>query len=170
MPLSVEIAAELGRGRAIAFLGWHRAKLHAYGARLMAQSASSGPASTRSTHAAESWSHGELGGAQRQLGLEHEGQRVFEILRFQLGIGGALEGLSVRAVAGHAVVQAGPAGQKPSAFASYAPNTRPMNSFIRLRWNQGGRKVCSATSQRGGKMAKSQLAVPGTVDGEFSTQ
>ena len=35
-----------------------------------------------------------------------------------------------------------------------------MNSFITLRWNQGGRKVCSATIQRGGKMTKSQLAVP----------
>ena len=33
----------------------------------------------------------------------------------------------------------------------------------------GGRKVCSATSQRGGKITKSQLAVPGTSLGEVST-
>ena len=44
-----------------------------------------------------------------------------------------------------------------------------MNSFIMLRWNQGGRKVCSATIQRGGKMAKSTLAVPGSGDGAVST-
>ena len=44
-----------------------------------------------------------------------------------------------------------------------------MNSLIRLRWNQGGRKVSSATSQRGGKMTKSQLAVPGVSLGEVST-
>ena len=62
-----------------------------------------------------------------------------------------------------------PPGTNPSAFASYAPKTRPMNSFIRLRWNHGGRKVCSATIQRGGKIAKSQLAVPGTVEGALST-
>ena len=45
-----------------------------------------------------------------------------------------------------------------------------MNSLIRLRWYQGGRKVSSITSQRGGKITKSQLAVPGRVaDGEVST-
>ena len=40
-----------------------------------------------------------------------------------------------------------------------------MNSLITLRWNQGGRKVCSATIQRGGKITKSQLAVPGDLGG-----
>ena len=44
-----------------------------------------------------------------------------------------------------------------------------MNSFMVLRWNHGGRKVCSATSQRGGKITKSQLAVPGVSLGEVST-
>src|SRR5688572_2105513 len=38
-----------------------------------------------------------------------------------------------------------------------------------LRWNQGGRKVRSATCQRGGKMTKSQFATPGTPDGDVST-
>ncbi|MOA13894.1 hypothetical protein D3C78_1339620 [compost metagenome] len=44
-----------------------------------------------------------------------------------------------------------------------------MNSFIRLRWNHGGRKVFSATIQRGGKITKSRLAMPGTLVGEVST-
>ena len=44
-----------------------------------------------------------------------------------------------------------------------------MNSLIRLRWNQGGRNVCSATIQRGGKITKSQLAVPGVSDGLVNT-
>ena len=44
-----------------------------------------------------------------------------------------------------------------------------MNSFMKLRWNQGGRKVCSATIQRGGNIAKSTLAVPGISDGAVST-
>src|SRR5689334_20206822 len=62
-----------------------------------------------------------------------------------------------------------PPGRKPSALASYTPCTRPISSLITLRWNHGGRKVCSATSQRGGKMTKSQLATPGAPDGEVST-
>ena len=62
-----------------------------------------------------------------------------------------------------------PPGTKPSALASYTPRTRPISSLITLRWNQGGRKVCSATIQRGGKMTKSQFAVPGWLDGEVST-
>src|SRR5258708_1244949 len=41
-----------------------------------------------------------------------------------------------------------------------------MNSLITLRWKKGGRKVCSATSQRGGKIRKSQLAVPAGWVGE----
>ena len=44
-----------------------------------------------------------------------------------------------------------------------------MNSLITFRWNQGGRKVSSATIQRGGKMTKSQFAVPGVSDGEVRT-
>src|SRR3982751_890526 len=62
-----------------------------------------------------------------------------------------------------------PPGTKPSALASYTPAIRPMNSLATLRWNQGGRKVSCATSQRGGKMAKSRFAVPGTPLGEVST-
>jgi hypothetical protein len=44
-----------------------------------------------------------------------------------------------------------------------------MNSLIRLRWNQGGRNVSSATIQRGGKTTKSQFAVPGVSVGAVST-
>jgi hypothetical protein len=40
---------------------------------------------------------------------------------------------------------------------------------MRLRWYQGGLNVSSATIQRGGKMTKSQLAVPGVSLGEVST-
>src|SRR5688572_3776412 len=62
-----------------------------------------------------------------------------------------------------------PPGRKPSAFASYTPCTSPISSLITLRWNHGGRKVFSATCQRGGKMTKSQLAVPACAEGEVST-
>src|SRR6476661_4667754 len=62
-----------------------------------------------------------------------------------------------------------PPGRKPSALESYAPWTRPISSLITLRWNQGGRKVCSATCQRGGNMTKSQLATPGVPEGDVST-
>src|SRR5437899_7300083 len=62
-----------------------------------------------------------------------------------------------------------PPGLKPPGLASYSPWTRPMNSLMRLRWYQGGRKVSSITSQRGGKITKSQLAVPGVSLGEVST-
>ena len=44
-----------------------------------------------------------------------------------------------------------------------------MNSLMMLRWYQGGRNVCSATSQRGGKITKSTLAVPASPDGAVST-
>ncbi|MNT82949.1 hypothetical protein D3C72_2227510 [compost metagenome] len=62
-----------------------------------------------------------------------------------------------------------PPGAKPPALASYSPKISPMNSLMTLRWNQGGRKVSSATIQRGGKMTKSQLAVPGVSLGEVRT-
>src|SRR6188768_2575305 len=62
-----------------------------------------------------------------------------------------------------------PPGLKPSGLASYWPWTRPMNSLMRLRWYQGGRKVFSITIQRGGKITKSQLAVPGVSLGAVST-
>mgnify|MGYP000989442657 CR=1 FL=1 len=44
-----------------------------------------------------------------------------------------------------------------------------MNSAITLRWYQGGRKVSSATIQRGGKITKSTLAQPGVSLGLVST-
>ena len=44
-----------------------------------------------------------------------------------------------------------------------------MNSDMMLRWYQGGRKVSSPTSQRGGKITKSALARPGASVGEVST-
>src|SRR5574337_755323 len=62
-----------------------------------------------------------------------------------------------------------PPGTKPSGLASYCPQTSPMNSLITLRWYQGGRKVPSATIQRGGKITKSQFAVPGVSLGLVST-
>src|SRR5580700_3672685 len=62
-----------------------------------------------------------------------------------------------------------PPGRNPSALASYTPCTRPMNSDMMLRWYQGGRKVSSPTSQRGGKITKSTLARPGDSLGEVST-
>ena len=55
-------------------------------------------------------------------------------------------------------------------MASYAPCTRPMNSLITLRWNHGGRNVCSATIQRGGKITKSHVRrARRSRDGEVST-
>jgi hypothetical protein len=44
-----------------------------------------------------------------------------------------------------------------------------MNSHITLRWNQGGRNVSSPTSQRGGKITKSTLAIPWVSVGAVST-
>ena len=62
-----------------------------------------------------------------------------------------------------------PPGTKPSAFASYTPRTRPINSLMTFLWNQGGRKVSSATSHRGGKITKSQLATPSVAMFDVST-
>ena len=62
-----------------------------------------------------------------------------------------------------------PPGRNPSAFASYTPCTRPISSLITLRWNHGGRNVSSPTSQRGGKIAKSTVAVPGRSEGAVKT-
>src|SRR2546430_16577886 len=58
-----------------------------------------------------------------------------------------------------ALCRLAPPGTKPSLFASYAPFTSPMNSLITLRWKYGGRNVCSATVQRGGKITKTQFDV-----------
>ena len=38
-----------------------------------------------------------------------------------------------------------------------------MNSLATLRWNHGGRKVCSMTSHRGGKITKSIASTPGAA-------
>src|SRR2546423_15512234 len=62
-----------------------------------------------------------------------------------------------------------PPGANPSALASYTPCTSPMSSLMTLRWNHGGRNVASATSQRGGKMTKSQFATPGWAEGDVNT-
>src|SRR5689334_18775404 len=95
---------------------------------------------------------------------------VFSILR---GASSALEAFSNVARSGPCADMQlwieTPPGRKPSALASYAPCTRPISSLIVLRWNQGGRKVSSATCQRGGKMTKSQLAVPAFSEGDVST-
>ena len=45
-----------------------------------------------------------------------------------------------------------------------------MNSLAMLRWNHGGRNVSWATSQRGGKIARSMLLVPGVSLGECRTR
>ena len=56
--------------------------------------------------------HGEFGGAADEAGLEHEGQGAVELDGLQFGGAGAFEGFGVGAVAGHAVVQAGSAGNE----------------------------------------------------------
>src|SRR2546428_5358397 len=96
------------------------------------------------------------------------------------GVFSILCGLSSAALALSKVARSGPCadmqlwiemppGRKPSALASYTPCTRPISSLITLRWNHGGRKVPSATSQRGGKITKSQFATPRWPEGEGST-
>ena len=62
-----------------------------------------------------------------------------------------------------------PPGTKPSSLASYWPKISPMNSDMMFMWYQGGRKECSATIQRSGKMTKSILAVPASPEGAVST-
>src|SRR5687767_7313553 len=62
-----------------------------------------------------------------------------------------------------------PPGRKPSGLESCTPWIRPISSLMVLRWNQGGRKVSSATIQRGGKMTKSTFATPGWPEGEVGT-
>jgi len=54
----------------------------------------------------------EARGVQHQLSFEHEGQGVAEIMRLELGVRGALEGLGIRPVPLHAAMQAGRAGNK----------------------------------------------------------
>src|SRR6188474_261795 len=61
-------------------------------------------------------------------------------------------------------------GANESALPMYCPEMSPRNSLATLRWNGGGRNVCSATDQRGGKQPNSMFAVPGTEEGEASTQ
>src|ERR1700722_7692171 len=63
-----------------------------------------------------------------------------------------------------------PPGTKPVLLASYTPQMSPMNSLATLRWNQGGRKVFSIASHRGGKTTKSILLVPAVSLGECSTR
>src|SRR5580692_10308965 len=50
--------------------------------------------------------HGERSRTHGKLRLEHEGQRVAQILRPELGMTRTLKGLGVRSVTRHAVVQA----------------------------------------------------------------
>ncbi|MNY83237.1 hypothetical protein D3C86_2258690 [compost metagenome] len=45
-----------------------------------------------------------------------------------------------------------------------------MNSLATLRWNQGGRNVFCAGSQRGPKITKSMVSTPGVSDGDCSTR
>lgn len=48
--------------------------------------------------------------------------------------------------------------------------SNPCSEYMMLRWYQGGRKVCSATSQRGGKITKSTFAVPASSVGAVRTE
>ena len=50
-----------------------------------------------------------------------------------------------------------------------APLNEAAELVMMLRWYQGGRKVSSATIQRGGKMTKSTLAVPTSPEGAVNT-
>ena len=60
--------------------------------------------------------------ALREAGLEHERHGAFELVRLQLGVAGALEGVHVRPVRQHGVVQREAAGHEaPPGLASYAP-------------------------------------------------
>jgi len=56
--------------------------------------------------------HRELRGATDEAGFEHEGESAFEFDGLQFCGAGASEGLGVGAVAAHAVVQAGAAGNE----------------------------------------------------------
>ena len=56
--------------------------------------------------------HGELRWTADEAGLEHEGQRAFELDGLEFGCAGAVEGLGVGTVAAHAVVEAGSAGDE----------------------------------------------------------
>src|SRR5207244_4482999 len=57
----------------------------------------------------------------------------------------------------------------PRGLPACGPGTSPLTSLIAWRGDQGGRNVSSAAGQRGGKMTKSQFAVPGVSVGEVST-
>src|ERR1035441_7270362 len=56
--------------------------------------------------------HRKLGGPHHKLRLKHERQSVIEILRFQFGVSGSLEGFSIGTVPCHAIVKAGAARHK----------------------------------------------------------
>ena len=60
--------------------------------------------------------HRELRGAAYEAGFEHEGQCALEFDGLEFGCAGAFEGLGVRAMAGHAVVEAGSAGDEAFGF------------------------------------------------------
>lgn len=53
--------------------------------------------------------------------------------------------------------------------AAAGPWMSPMNSLMQFLWKYGGRKVCCATIQRGGKTTKSTRAVPCSSSGQVST-
>jgi hypothetical protein len=96
------------------------------------------------------------GRTQHETRLEHECQRLAEELRLQAGGRSAIIGRGIRSMRRHAVVQAAAAGREALCL-------RVIDA------KDGGRNVCSATIQRGGKMTKSQFAVPAISDGEVST-
>ena len=60
--------------------------------------------------------HGKFCGAADEAGFEHEGQGVFELDGLEVSGAGAFKGLGVGAVAGHAIVEAGSAGDEPFGF------------------------------------------------------
>ena len=78
----------------------------------------------------------------RQSRLEHEGERIFELRRRRGRARRRYEGLRVRPMRQHRVVQRHAARFEARALRVIAPKISPMNSLITFIWNHGGRNVC----------------------------
>ena len=87
----------------------------------------------------------ELGSLKRifrwltdKAGLEHKSQRVLNANRFQVGIACFLEGLGVWAVARHAIVQAGAAGDKAFRLGIVLATNQPHELVHKIAMEPGG--------------------------------
>src|SRR5690606_7929539 len=58
---------------------------------------------------------GELRDALREACLEHERQRAFELVRLEVGVARLLEGVHIRSVRQHRIVQGSAAGDEAAA-------------------------------------------------------